>query len=430
MSRWLRRLSRWIGLAIVALAVTWPLATFGYRRAFDADVEALRENGVRIDLAQFNPPETPDRENAAVVLRSGMQWCEECGLDLDERVKRWRGAPDAEKDEAWRRVEHAVTEMRPWFARVERAIAMEQCAFHVDYGDEFAPSSEPGQTTRFIRDSLYWRVRVRVEADGSIPTSIADCETLLRWGAKIDPVFVASYGQYLALHRAACRMIRTVARQPGFVAAYARGRLEPLLLAAERDEGRMREVVDSELARAIATVRLWTNLTGTRELSKRYGARLSEQVIRREPDHLLAWSAVLRRPFILRRGTQALDVWSNGSRILARDDLESLAELRALVQTHRSAHDPETSGFEALETLQQMRVGLRAQLRFTRAGLAALEHHARHGAWPTDAGGILDPLTGKPVRLRVQGGSLIVGATHPKGESRVVWALGPPRPPK
>ncbi|MHC4952243.1 MAG: hypothetical protein ACYTGZ_00010 [Planctomycetota bacterium] len=461
---WLRRILRWLGLALAALAVTWPLATSCYRRGFEAEVQSLRESGVLVDLAAFNRAAIPERENAAVVLREGLEWCKECGLDLELVTVRWEvadrrvrdriAAGDApsqeltrERDEAWGRVERVISKLRPWYVRIERAGAMTECWFDVDHAKMLNPDPEPYRTTRAVAESLEWRVRARVRREGSVPQSIRDCESLLRWGRHIEPVFAMRYSTYRTVHAIACGMVQRVSAQPGFVPGFARQRLESLLLAAEREDERLRATVDSAFAGSIAATRLWATWEGSRELTKvraaiaAIAANEAEQALHAQPDYGLMVRAAIARPLIWRSGARAFAVWNEGVEILFRDDTESLADLDVLIAEHRAEHDPMTSGYQTLRGLHRIRLQLRAHLRVTRVGLAALEHRRREGRWPASAADLAplfvrgtagDPFTREPFAFVRVGDSLLVEAAVPwlddyDGEERenrrIYWEL-------
>jgi len=465
--KWSRRILRWAGIAVAAFAVTWPTSNFYYEREFEAEVESLRKAGVRVELAAFNRPAIPERENAAVVLREGMRWCEECELDLDAVTLRWEvsdrwvrdriAAGEApgedlvrERDQAWEEVSRVLASLRPWYVRIERAVALSECSFDVDHARFLKPDIEPHRTTRTVVESLDWRVRARVRRDGSVPQSIRDCETLLKWGQHIDPVLSLRYSVYGVLHATACGMVRRVSAQPGFVPGFAHQRLESLLIAAEHDEARIRTTVDSVFAASIAAVRLWTTWEGSRDMAKAMAAlaaiasKSPEQILNPKPDNGLMLRAAIRRPLIWRDGTRAIAGWNEGAAILFRDDAATLPDLKVL----SARDDATTPGYRTLHWLHKRRLQLRAHVRVTRVGLAVLEHRRREGQWPGSAAAVSplfthgipdDPFTREPFALVRDGESIRIEAAVPwldeyegaeREDQRIYWILAPRTPPK
>ena len=402
-------------LVIAFAMIGWFGATTTYERRFEEAVEALRESGAVVDFEAFGGREIPVAKNAAPLLLSACKWAKDNDLDSCD------AANDTESDEEWKLVEGWIDALAPFFERVEPAAAMPECDFELQRELLWEAKIDSIPVALQVREALRWRTRVAERRGAPAMLSLPDCATLLRLSRGMDRGLLLSYCVSVSLDAEACGLLRRIATMPEFDAVEAQRLLEPLLTAAE-DNAPFRAALDGERASMIAVIRRLGSAEGGHLLAVMTG----------DPDlssGMAGPALSILRPLIWRNGIEGLQFWERANEIIATGDLDASARLAALQQDY--SREPAPGPFSNLSRVMtgmfdmvpasayKYRLRHLATLRVARAGLSALAHHQRHGAWPENSGTLKDPYTGKPLTWEAPAR---VAAAGPDDEP-IAWEL-------
>jgi len=436
--RKLRKIALWCGLVLGVPLLMWFASAWYYASRFEAEVDALRDSGAIVDLAEFNQPAVPDAENAAILFLEALDWRDEQGLDdcsaaydLDEL------ADDLDEDElgeAWTRVGQWIDAHAPFFERVERALERPHCDFAVDHTLGWETRVESIPVSQAIAEAYEWRVRLDAHRNESAMDAVGDCETVLRWSRRIDRGFIIAYGVQSTVDSVGCEMLRHVAGMREFDAVRAREILDPLLVAAE-DESAFQSALEGDCAVMIDGVRrlaTWRGLKDVEWLT----------IMDTEIPNSFRVSMTALRPLLWKDGKRAVQLWNRARGIIEAGGTTVLSDLEALAAESDwdSDEDPIPPMWRFMTLMYRhlparaykYRMQHLAHLRVARVGLTCLAHRQRHGNWPADSGGVIDPFTGKPLVLAPEGDSIRIEAAVSwldewegdfREERRIYWTL-------
>jgi len=416
---WIRRVGLVCAVLLALAVVGWWGASAYYESQFEARLDELRARGVRVDLADFNRPLPPPEQNGAPILQAALAWCEERDLDYCDATVY---GPSYD-DEAWQQIEKWIDDLAPWFEQIDAGVRKPACHFGIDYTDAWEAHAPEFSLSSHIAETLEWRMRVGERRERPASEAVRDCETLLLWGRKIEPVTLLRYLFAVTTDGVACDLIKRAATQPGQDASAMRARMEPLLVAAGADDKqRFAEALESEFAADAQQIRALATWDG----GETFGPFLDQ------PRLLLA------RPQLWRSAARVADAWERGAKLCLDDTADTPDHLRELVETERDKTRLLGTGtiafHELLPRVYRQRLKHRANLAVARLGLAALECRAAHGEWPSGpAGGPVDPFTREPFKFVREGDALRIEAAVPwldkhegefREDERIYWVLG------
>lgn len=194
---WWKRNKRRVAVTCLVLAALWTATNIYASTLLNRELEAIRQRGEPLTMAELAPPAVPDAQNAAILYKRAETTLEKLGLTTDEEIQMMGQDPktnmvmSAPQLSATRR--GLLQKYRPAIALIRQGAALPSCRFPTKW-------QEPAFTILFP-DLAYLRKFARLMSasavqeaqDGQTAQAIEDVGAIYRMSehAASDPILIS-----------------------------------------------------------------------------------------------------------------------------------------------------------------------------------------------------------------------------------------------
>ncbi|MEE8106749.1 MAG: hypothetical protein V3T86_14550 [Planctomycetota bacterium] len=424
---------KWRLLALfVALSIAgWLIWTETLRAEFEDRLQALRDAGHPVNVADLDDAPIPDEENAAVLYAEAAEMIGRRPDAIEDPDPEYLEPEDYKEAADWLESKSHVV------ALLHEAAERPSWAFDVGWADDNRDRWRTLLGLGWAANDLLMNYAEKKAREGDAHEALRCVETIFRFADHLPPACTSLYIRRVSTYSYAMGTLQRISVAPSFDPDPAEERLAPFLASAVAIEPFV-GAVRGDLAHALRMSRDWIEggspIPAIREISLAdvMGDEPKEPTNAQKTVEWLLSSWVLR-PFAIQDGIYLIEDYEKAARLLGS---ASLADLENTAKPDRGLPYvfSTVAGVPLAYYAEQMR-DLRAHVAVTRAGLDALIHRKKHGSFPDDlTGSPLDPFTGKPLLYeRREDGTARIEAARPlpyEGASievveewEIVWEL-------
>ncbi|MEM8884373.1 MAG: hypothetical protein AAGD14_09905 [Planctomycetota bacterium] len=388
---------------LVFLVVGHTVWTLVWRHRYESRIDAMRANGVMVDLTDHASKPVPDAQNAAIPFAQAAAWYEEHlqgDAAITDYVGAWEDTNTDPEDEHYR---EELARLRRWLASGDRYVELlGETARRPGWYEELAWETGMGMEVlaipRMARAIDFLSERVR-RAERWTPQVTSELLVMVRLSDRVElPILIGRLVSWTMKRRAADTLI-AASGLPGFDASRVWEAVQADFVPGPVAD-QLRRVWAEERA-----IGIWC----TRELIEGWDllSFLDQLAIPDGPPReRREWWSWPYRALLYSDGVRFLDLIDRAEELTPLAAHEASARADALAEEAALKHGRLISALWSVVPVKGFEARQRyvATMRVARVGLALLVLHERTGAWPqeldpalelVDADDLIDPYTGK-----------------------------------